>query len=161
MRPRALLDLPNQELVLTRTDDSSSDPASEPFWMVSGQMLVNASVRNGRPGLFLFDTGATWSILSKRFAALLADVRSEPTTGVRGFGGAVEGASIVSGTAVLFGGLAGGENGLRSFDMSVRSEVGGVEVSGFIGLDLLTDVRITIDTVAQWVTVEPGRKRGN
>jgi len=45
--------------------------------------------------------------------------------------------------------------------MSVRNGVGGVEVSGFIGLDLLNDVRITIDTVAQWVTVEPGRKRRN
>ena len=156
---RALLDFPNQELVLTRTDESSSDPAGEPFWMVSGQMLVNATAGNGRPGLFLFDTGATWSILSKHFAALLADVRSEPTAGLRGFGGMVEGVSIVRGTAIRFGGLSCGENGLRSFDMSVRSEVGGVEVSGFIGLDLLNDVRITIDTVAQRVMVEPGRKK--
>jgi len=156
---RALLDLPNQELVLTRTDESSSEPVGEPFWMISGQMLVNATAGDGRPGLFLFDTGATWSILSKRFAALLEDVRSEATAGVRGFGGTVEGASIVSGATVRFGGLTAGENGLRSFDMSVRGEVGGVEVSGFIGLDLLNDVRVTIDTVAQRVTVEPGRKK--
>lgn len=158
---QALLDLPNQELILTRTNDSRSEPQGEPFWMLSGQMLVNATVRNGRPGLFLFDTGATWSILSKRFAASLEGLRSEPTAGLRGFGGAVEDVSIVRGTAVYFDGLDGGKNGLRSFDMSVRNGVGGVEVSGFIGLDLLNDVRITIDTVAQWVTVEPGRKRRN
>lgn len=156
---RALLDLVNQELILTRAEDSSLDPVGEPFWMVSGQMLVNASARNGPAGLFLFDTGATWSILSRRFAASLEDVRFEPTVGLRGFGGTVEDASIVSGTAIHFADLTSGENGLRSFDMSVRSEVGGVEVSGFIGLDLLNGVRVTIDTVAQRVTVEPGGKK--
>jgi hypothetical protein len=156
---RALLDLENQELVLTLEGETESNTAGEPFWMVSGQMLVNATARSGVAGLFLFDTGATWTILSKRFAASLEGVRFEPTTGVRGFGGAVEDASIVSGTAIGFGGLSSGENALRSFDMSVRSAVGGVEVSGFIGLDLLDEARITIDTVAQRVIVEPGTKK--
>ncbi len=155
----AVLDLANQELILTRAGEANSNTAGEPFWMVSGQMLVHASAQTGVVGLFLFDTGATWTILSKRFAASLEGVRFEPTDGVRAFGGAVEDASIVSGTTVRFGELSSGENALRSFDMSVRSAVGGVEVSGFIGLDLLDEARITIDTVAQRVIVEPGRKR--
>ena len=154
-----LLDLANQELILTRTDEANSKMTGEPFWMVSGQMLVNATARTGVGGLFLFDTGATWTILSKRFAASLEGVRLEPTAGVRAFGGAVEDASVVHGTAVRFGDLSSGDGALRSFDMSVRSAVGGVEVSGFIGLDLLDEVRVTIDTVAQRVLVEPGRKR--
>jgi len=154
----ALLDFQNQELVLTRIDETTSSAAGEPFWMVSGQMLVSAT-GSGRSGLFLFDTGATWSILSRRFAAALEDVRLDPTTGVRAFGGTVEDAAIVSGAAVRFGGMSSGENALRSFDMSVRSAVGGVEVSGFIGLDLLDAVRVTIDTVAQRVLVEPARKK--
>jgi hypothetical protein len=44
--------------------------------------------------------------------------------------------------------------------MSVRNAVADVEVSGFIGLDLLSDVRITIDTVSQQVTVEAARETG-
>jgi len=158
---RAELDLDAQQLTLTRMDETGEGSGGEPFWMVSGQMLVQARADSGDPGLFLFDTGATWSILSSRYASTIAGVHSEPTTGVRGFGGSVEGASIVRGTAVRFAGRTSGESGLRSFDMSVRSAVGGVEVSGFIGLDVLDRVRITIDTVRQRIRVEAARKRGS
>ncbi len=153
---RAVLDLRNQRLTLTRIADDGASPEGEPFWMFSGQMLVRAATAGGPPGLFLFDTGASWSILSRDYAARLDGVRHEPTSDLRGFGGKVADASIVAGAEVRFGGLTSGSGGLRSFDMSVRSDVGGVEVSGFIGLDLLDEVRVTIDTVSQRVVVEPG-----
>jgi tetratricopeptide (TPR) repeat protein len=150
---RVVLDLKAQQLILSRT--ASDGVPGEPFWMVSGQMLVQAGA-NDADGMFLFDTGATWSILSRRFAGALDSARLEPTRGVRGFGGAVDEAAIVHGAAVRFAGRSSGESPLRSFDMSLRGAVGGVEIAGFIGLDLLDDVRITIDTVTQTVSVEPG-----
>jgi tetratricopeptide (TPR) repeat protein len=151
---RATLDLKEQKLILVRDDSAPDDFSGDPFWMVSGQMLVEAEAGQTERGLFLFDTGATWSILSNRFARGLDGVRMERIRGLRGFGGEIEGASVVRGTEVRFSGLTSGAEALRAFDMTLRNAVAAVEVSGYIGLDLLGGTRITIDTVSQEVRVE-------
>jgi hypothetical protein len=65
---------------------------------------------------------------------------------VLGFGGAVSGARSASGVEVVFSGLRTGAKGLGAIDLSQRSRLAGVEVSGFIGLDLLDGAVLEIDT---------------
>ena len=74
---------------------------------------------------------------------------------MRGFGGKVVGATVLRGAEVRFAGQGSGGGALRAFDMAVRSAVSDVEVSGFVGLDLLSEMQVTIDTVGQRVAVEP------
>ena len=74
---------------------------------------------------------------------------------MRGFGGKVVGATVLRGAEVRFAGQGSGGGSLRAFDMAVRSAVSDVEVSGFVGLDLLSEMRVTIDTVGQRVAIEP------
>jgi hypothetical protein len=155
---RMTLDFKNEQLILERTITAEGE-AGLPYWMISGQMLVDAQVAVGEPGKFLFDSGATWSILGSRYVASLEDAERRATNDVRGFGGRVQGAELVEGVQLQFAGLDSGETPLRSFDMSLRGAVGDVEISGFVGLDLLAGARIVIDTVTQQLWVEREAKR--
>ena len=57
--------------------------------------------------------------------------------------------------AVLLGGASGDDllDQRRAIDLSLRSQVGGVEISGFLGLDLLGGKKIVIDTRRRTVAV--------
>ena len=146
------LDLVRQQLLLRRIDEAQeSTEQGQPYWMISGQMLVRAAADGAQEGLFLFDTGASWSILGSRYAATIEGTQQQATRDVRGFGGKVEGASIVEGATVRFDGQSSRGEALRAFDLSLRSAVADVTISGFVGLDLMMENRVEIDTMAQRV----------
>src|SRR5262245_3945152 len=84
---RITLDLDAGRLLL---EHASGEPAGEPYWSVGGQMLVRASAK-GAPGdgLFLFDTGATRSMVAASYAATIPDASETSAAGVRTYGGNV------------------------------------------------------------------------
>jgi len=107
--------------------------------------------------LLLFDSGATHSAVDRSTAERLPGARLGGAVGVQGFGGRIEGARHVQGIEVVFQELRTGTGPLNALDLSTRSRLGGVELSGFVGLDLLSGRRIVIDTVTRRIAVQPQR----
>jgi hypothetical protein len=151
---RVTLDLKRKRLIARRAPEAA--PEGAPYWVVSGQWLVR--VRDGddrRDGLFLFDTGATRTLIGTRFVEGLEGVRIGEGSEIHGFGGALEGARAVDGIVLEFERHRVGPHDLRSVDLSLRSKMGGVEISGLLGLDLLDGPRITVDTVHRVIELTP------
>jgi hypothetical protein len=148
---RITLDLARSVLVL-----DSEGPRSDgsPYWTVAGQMLVRAEAAGGREGLFLFDTGASSTVLSLSLAARIEGARHEGAAELQGFGGAIEGARWVDGVEIGFEGLKSGSGAVAAVDLSLRSRLSGVEISGYLGMDLLGRSTIVIDTRSRRLTVE-------
>jgi predicted aspartyl protease len=151
------LDLDRGRLVL---EPAPQEPAGEPYWSVGGQMLVRATA-DGAPqdGLFLFDTGATRSMLATSYAGTIAGARDSGPSGVRTYGGNVQGATALSSVVLRFAGVPLGTETVNRSDLTQRSRLGGVEIAGFLGLDALDGAVITIDTTHQRVRVTPRARR--
>jgi len=147
---RVTLDLVKGRLILEPCGD---DPAGAPYWDVGGQMLVLASAVPGPEGLFLFDTGATRSMIARSFADRVQGAQVERAAAVRTYGGNVAGASAVHGVKLRFLALEGRGGPVYASDLTQRSRLGGVEVSGFLGMDLLDATTIVVDTRARRVAV--------
>lgn len=154
---RVTLDLAREKLVLD-LPSAASPTTGAPYWSVESQMLVEAVTQDGRSGLFLFDTGATASLLSLDFAdAAKAWIGGENYA--RGYGGVLRDAREVRGVKLRFQGLETSGAPMTASDLSQRSRLGGVEVSGYLGLDLLARTLVTVDTVTRRVSVVKPAKR--
>jgi tetratricopeptide (TPR) repeat protein len=149
---RVTLDLQRGRLVL---DQEPSGDEGVPYWTFSGQMLVRAAANETHRGLFLFDTGATSTLLSATFAAGIAEARFREPAQVVGFGGRREGARYVGGVNVGFEGLVSAAAQLPTADLGLRSDLTGVEISGYLGLDLLDRSCIRVDTRTRRVSCNP------
>jgi predicted aspartyl protease len=147
---RVTMDFVRGRLLLTPPAD---DAAGAPYWEVAGQMLVSASAKPDLAGLFLFDTGATRSMLARSFADAVPGAQVVGTAGVRTYGGNVAGASSVRGVKLRFLDLESTGGAVYTSDLTQRSRLGGVEISGFLGMDLLDRTTIVIDTRARRVAV--------
>jgi hypothetical protein len=71
----------------------------------------------------------------------------------------VGGARTVRGLRLGFQSLRTEAQALPVADLSTRSQLSGVEVSGYVGLDLLEGNRLILDTRARRVEVAPGAKK--
>jgi predicted aspartyl protease len=119
-----------------------------------GEPLVRARGGEASAGLFLFDTGATQSMVDSKFAATVGGAQIDSPTAVHTYGGNIAGASIVRGMSLAFQDLkrAGAFN---TADLTMRSRLGGVEVSGYLGMDVLAGCAIVVDTKSHRVAVTP------
>lgn len=147
---RVTMDFAKGRLVLAPGGD---DAAGSPYWDVGGQMLVSASAGAGHDGLFLFDTGATRSMVARSFAGSVPGAEVASAATVHTYGGDVPGASLVRGLKLGFRALEGDGSPVHASDLTQRSRLGGVEVSGFLGMDLLGEAKIVVDTRARRVDV--------
>lgn len=147
---RMTLDPMQRRLVL---ELPSGESEGAPYWEIGGQLLVQARLDRGKEGLFLFDTGATRTVLAHAFIADVKGAQLGPPVKIQALGGLLEGARTLDGVKVLFQQLACGPLNLRASDMSVRSRMGGVEISGLLGLDLLAQSRLVIDSRARRIAV--------
>jgi len=147
---RVTMDLHKGRLIL---DPCGADPAGAPYWDVSGQMLVRAQASPEHDGLFLFDTGAARSMLARSLVDQLPGAQIVSQASVRTYGGNVAGAASVRGVKLRFLEIAGDGAPVNTSDLTQRSRLGGVEVSGFLGMDLLDGMKIVVDTRAHRVAV--------
>jgi tetratricopeptide (TPR) repeat protein len=150
---RVVLDLPHERLVLESVTGERPGPAGGArYWTCSAQMLVEAAAGSGERGLFLFDTGASWSVVSRGFVERVPGARLGAPAQVRTYGGDVEGARWVRGLRLSFRGLEA-EGEIRAVDLTLRSRLTGAEVSGYLGLDLLDGRVIVVDTTTRRIEV--------
>jgi len=155
---RVILDLDENRLILDRSAPASN--GGTPYWAVSGQMLVKAATTAGGEGLFLFDTGAARTTVSLDLARHSSGATLGQRLDVQGYGGNLESARAVHGLGVKFQGLETPGPGVNAADLSVRSRLGRVEISGFVGLDLLAGKRIAVDTRTHRVEVSSPESQG-
>ena len=93
-------------------------------------------------------------MISTRLASRIEGARALRPAEVRGFGGRVQDARMVWGVSLEFQGLTYPGRTIHALDLSLRSRMSGVEVSGFLGMDLLEQTRIVLDTKTRRVSVE-------
>ncbi len=124
------------------------------YWTISGQFLVEARDAAGAGGLFILDTGAARSLVSENFVAKVGGEVLRGEGLVRGFGGLRPESALVRGVDLRFQSLVGNFRELVMADLSLRSRLSGVEISGFIGLDILAGQVIRIDTLTRQVFVK-------
>jgi tetratricopeptide (TPR) repeat protein len=146
------INLARGRLILQAARDEA--PAGVDYWTVAGQMLVGAGAEGGPEGLFLFDTGASTSVLDVGYAREVPEVELIDGAYVRGYGGQVAGATIVRGARLTLASFDTGPDDLRATDLTLRSRLGGVQLSGYLGLDLLGGKRLVIDTEMRRLRVE-------
>ncbi len=144
---------PRRKRVILELREGGEPETGDRYWDFSGQMLVEVRVGEDH-GLFLFDTGASNTLVAQTLVERLEGVTRHGNTTVMGFGGVREGTTTVRGVNIDFQGLGNRGGPLAATDLTVRSRIGGVEVAGFLGLDLLGHRRIVVDTVARRVRVE-------
>jgi predicted aspartyl protease len=147
---RVTMDLGKGRLSLDRC---GGEPGGAPYWDVGGQMLVRTAAAGGADGLFLFDTGATRSMFARAYAEAVPGAQIASAAAVRTYGGNVLGATSVRGVKLRFLDLEGDGGPAYTTDLTQRSRLGGVEVSGFLGMDMLDGAKIVVDTCAQRVAV--------
>jgi len=147
---RITLDLGERRLLL---EPSHGEPLGDRYWVIMGQAVIRVRSAGGPAGLFLLDTGANHTILDLSFAGEIEGATIGDLSRVHGYGGARQGARTVDGAVVGFQGLQSDGRRMNAVDLSMRSRMGGVEISGFMGLDLLDGARITIDTVTRRVLI--------
>ena len=123
------------------------------YYTVGGQMLVRAETTHERSGMFLFDTGSTSTLVADSLLDNVENVKIGGAVQLPAYGGLRRGARTLDGIGVLFQGVGTEDRQLRAIDLSLRSQVGGVEISGFLGLDLLGGKKIVIDTRRRTVAV--------
>jgi predicted aspartyl protease len=153
---RVTIDLARGKLILDR---GTGEPSGEPYWNVGGQMLVRAAASGGADGLFLLDTGATISNLDESYARTVPGAVPSSAAAVRTYGGMVAGAALLRGVTLRFGGVATRGEPVHASDLTQRSRLGGVQISGFLGMDLLDGTTVVVDTVHQRVAVtHPGKR---
>jgi tetratricopeptide (TPR) repeat protein len=146
---RVTLDLGEKQL---RLDWEAEPLDGEPYWVVSGQILVRARAAGGEPGLFLLDTGAMRSLISTAYAERLEGAVIRSAASVQGLGGMYEGARVVENVRLEYQERSGAAR-LIAVDTAVRSRMTGVEISGNLGLELLGGSQIVIDTRAQTIRI--------
>jgi len=146
---RVTLDLEKDRLLLEPPGETAE---GEPYWTVEGQWLVEAGLA-GETGLFLLDTGATHTFVDVTTVERIPGAQVGTPVAVHGFGGRIAGARQVRQVEVAFQGQTTGSGPLNAIDLSARSRLGGVELAGFIGLDLLDGKLLVIDTVHRRVSV--------
>ena len=147
----ARIDLDDRRLVFDRTLPETEDGL--PYWVVSGQMLVEVETSTGHRGLFLFDTGATRSTLSLDFAERIPEARIGDRVTVWGYGGQFRETRAITGVGLIFEGRESSSERLNGVDLSLQSRVSGVEISGLLGLDMLADRTIELDTRTQRISM--------
>jgi hypothetical protein len=64
---------------------------------------------------------------------------------------------VAGGTRVEFEGLDSGPQALRAADLTLRSRLGGTQLAGFLGLDVLGGRRWVIDLTRRTIGVADGR----
>ncbi len=146
------IDLDAGRLVLEKPREG---PRGARYWTVSGQMLVEGEIERAGPGLFLLDTGASRSQVAASRVAEIPEASVGPPIRVSGYGGAMPGARTLRRVRATIPGAGPLPAELLLVDLAMRSRLGGVEVSGTVGLDVLDGRRIVVDAAARRVEIAP------
>jgi hypothetical protein len=132
-------------LQLTPFDDSPRDEARA--WAaavrIGNLLLVKARVAGGKEGLFLVDTGAAFTTVSRQY--LPAVFEAGRSVAMQGAQGPVAGAFRAGPLAFEVGGLVLADAAPLVMDLRAISQAQGIEIAGILGFSTLGRSPFTID----------------
>ncbi len=140
-------------LQLTPFEDATANPADRAHlgaqWSIPAVgfrnlLLVKSSVEGGKPGLFLVDTGAAFTAVSREY--LPPTVHSGYPVELQGAQGPLSGAFRVEAPLVFdVGGLPFVERAPLAMDLRRLSQLEGIDIAGILGYSMLGQSPFTID----------------
>lgn len=108
-------------------------------------LLIPTRVSDSREVLFVMDTGAARTLISYDMAAEVSKISRDDKLRVGGINGKVTDVYQTGDLYLQFAGFRQKSLGMTTFDMWNQSRSVGTEVSGFLGLPLLSMFKLTID----------------
>jgi tetratricopeptide (TPR) repeat protein len=115
------------------------------FYQFGHMLLIPTRVGASHEALFVIDTGAARTLISYDMAAEVSKLDRNDKMGLRGINGQVADVYQTGDLYLQFAGFRQRNQGMTSFDMWPQSRGIGVEISGFLGLPVLSRFAITID----------------
>jgi len=108
-------------------------------------LLLPVRVGNAPDRLFVLDTGAASTLISRDLAAAVSNLNRDDKTALRGLNGRVGDVYQTGNLALEFAGFEQKNLGMTAFDTWELSHRLGTEISGFLGLPVLDLFTLTID----------------
>jgi predicted aspartyl protease len=108
-------------------------------------LLVPTRVGNASNRLFVLDTGAAGTLISRELAAKVSNVNRDDKMGLRGLNGRVGDVYQTGNLTLEFAGFEQKNMGMTALDTWQLSHRLGTEISGFLGLPVLDLFTLTID----------------
>ncbi len=115
------------------------------FFQFGHMLLIPTRVGEAREALFVIDTGAARTLISYDMAEEVSKLDRDEKLGLRGINGQVADVYQAGNLFLQFAGFRQRNLGMTSFDMWDQSRGIGTEVSGFLGLPVLSLFTLTID----------------
>jgi tetratricopeptide (TPR) repeat protein len=115
------------------------------FYQFGHLLLIPTRVGGSREALFVIDTGAARTLISYDMAAEVSKLDRNEKMGLRGINGQVSDVYQTGNLYLQFAGFRQRNQAMTSFDMWPQSRGIGAEISGFLGLPVLSLFTITID----------------
>ncbi len=115
------------------------------FFQFGHLLLIPTRVGESREALFVIDTGAARTLISYDMAAEVSKLDRDDKLGLRGINGQVTDIYQTGNLYLQFAGFRQKNLGMTAFDMWAQSRGIGTEISGFLGLPVLSRFMITID----------------
>lgn len=107
-------------------------------------LLLQTSVNNSASGLFVIDSGSNASSISFRLAQRVGKLHTSNTR-VVGIAGSVSGVLVLDDAVLKFSSSAQPKRTLNAYDPHSLSRELGTEVSGFIGYDVLSRMKMRVN----------------
>ncbi len=115
------------------------------FFQFGHMLLIPTRVGESREALFVIDTGSARTLISYDMAAEVSKVDRDDKLGLRGINGQVADIYQTGNLFLQFAGFRQRNLGMTAFDMWAQSRSIGTEISGFLGLPVLSLFTITLD----------------
>ena len=108
-------------------------------------LLLPARVSGSREVHFVLDTGAARTLISYDLAEEVSKLKTDGRTGLQGLSGKVADVYQTGDLMLEFAGFSQRNLGMTSIDLWEQSRRLGTEISGFLGLPVLSLFRLTLD----------------
>ena len=116
-----------------------------PFYRFGHEILLPGTLKDGKPRLFLMDTGANRSNLSIRAAKSIGKIHTDYDYQIKGISGKVDKVYEVDEADLVFANMHDPLRQIPAFNIDNISNDTGTEVSGILGLDTLVLLAIDVD----------------
>jgi hypothetical protein len=116
-----------------------------PIHRIGHLLLIPTSINNGPPKLFVIDTGAAQSSISSQAARGVVDMHPDRSSFLYGLNGSIEKFSWGGKVKLSFARFDQNKRQVLVFDASKVSKDIGTEIAGFLGVDTLGQMVLSID----------------
>ncbi|MGH3524531.1 MAG: aspartyl protease family protein, partial [Mycobacterium sp.] len=122
-----------------------------PFTFDNNHIFVKATLKGGKSGSFIIESGADFTVLNARFATA-AGVTSSGQSSIHTAGGSTS-MSYAKTQVLVLPGLEITDDSIGVMDLSNLEPIGGWRIDGLIGNDILHEFTVRIDYAARMLTL--------